>query len=95
MKHSKLPWEVVDIPADTTLILANSGIDQVLCDDNIDLKDAAFIVEACNNYEALQERCKKLEEALRHCLNTLDLPFVSEHFAPFRELLNPNDGNKE
>jgi len=71
MEHSKLPWEVsYNI---STVNIRNSECNDDITDwvvfndefDSVNLNDAEFIVEACNNYEKLQQENEKLINALK------------------------------
>ena len=60
-KHSPLPWKVLSSIFGT---LIHTQDMTAVCDKLFN-EDAEFIVEACNNYEALQQENKKLKEALK------------------------------
>lgn len=67
-KHTKLPWKVFDHDQTTRSIVAlekneDGSLEKIAM--YISISDAAFIVEACNNYESLQEKIRVAKSALR------------------------------
>ena len=80
-KHSPLPWHVFHgverVTVDTADNTEIARVFQVVGVGNR-AANAAFIVRACNNYDALVNACKMAEAALASCYDVQDFPANGE-----------------
>ncbi len=66
-EHNPVPWRLIPPePGDKVLIIPEAGaeLDYDDVDHDEQLANAEFIVKACNNHAADQEKIRKLVEAL-------------------------------
>jgi hypothetical protein len=59
-QHTPTPWTVVDHPTLGPIILSDDGPDATDVFQDLRMQDAAFIVRACNNHDALVESLTSL-----------------------------------
>lgn len=75
-KHTDLPWTVSEVRTTegTAMIVAGNGPDFGLVADVTEDYDAAFIVKAVNNFDAMVAALAEAKSALRSCYQVADYP---------------------